>query len=95
MAITKYKLVKRIAESTGDQRSIVKTVIQNFLDEIKSELAADNRLEFRNFGMFEVHKRAARMAQNPKTLEPVPVPAKRFVKFRAGRKLKERMNGDE
>lgn len=90
MAVTKYELVKRIAVSTGDERSKVKMIIQNFLDELTSELAGENRLEFRNFGVFEVHKRAARMAQNPKTL--VPVPAKRFVKFKVGRVMKEKLN---
>jgi nucleoid DNA-binding protein len=92
VAITKQQLVKRIAESTGSQQRLVKTVVQEFLDEITAELANDNRLEFRDFGVFEVHKRAARMAQNPKTLEPVPVSSKRFVKFRMGRKTLERLN---
>ena len=68
---------------------MVKHIIQAFLDEIISELSKGNRLEFRDFGVFETRTRAARTAQNPKTLEPVEVPAKRTVKFKPGRLLKQ------
>ncbi|MCB9890760.1 MAG: integration host factor subunit beta [Planctomycetes bacterium] len=68
---------------------LVKDVIQHFLDSITQELAAGNRLEFREFGVFEVKKRAARRAQNPQTLEKVDVPAKRVVKFKVGRRMRE------
>ncbi|MHC4147372.1 MAG: HU family DNA-binding protein, partial [Planctomycetota bacterium] len=57
-----------------------------------SELANNNRLEFRDFGVFEVREQAARVAQNPKTLEPVEIPAKRRVKFKIGRVMREGMN---
>jgi integration host factor subunit beta len=66
--------------------------VQQFLDEITSELAKNNRLEFRDFGVFEVKEQAARAAHNPKTLEPVKVPAKRRVKFKMGRAMREGMN---
>ena len=55
------------------------------------ELARGNRLEFREFGVFEVRERAARWAQNPRTLEKVRVPAKRVVKFKVGRLMRERV----
>lgn len=90
--ITKKELVDRIAEKTQNKPAIVKTVVQQFLDEISSELSKNNRLEFRDFGIFEVKERAARMAQNPKTMEPVEVPAKRTVKFKMGRGMREGMN---
>jgi len=70
----------------------VKTVVQQFLDEITTELAQNNRLEFRDFGVFEPRTRKARTAQNPKTLEKVQVPAKRSVKFKMGRMMRERLN---
>jgi len=66
--------------------------VQQFLDEIATELAKNNRLEFRDFGVFKVQEQAARTAQNPKTLEKVQVPAKRRVKFKMGRIIRERMN---
>lgn len=89
--ITKKDLVDRIAENSGSKRVIVKRVVQRFLDEIIGELAQGNRLEFRDFGVFELRERAARVAQNPKTLERVYVPGKRTVKFKIGRLMKERL----
>jgi nucleoid DNA-binding protein len=93
--ISKKDLVDRIAEKTGTTHVTVKTVVQQFLDEITIELAKNNRLEFRDFGVFEPQKRRARIAQNPKTLEQVQVPAKRTVKFKMGRLMRERLNGGE
>ena len=63
-----------------------------FLDEITEELCNDNRLEFRDFGVFETRTRAARIAQNPKTLDRVKVPAKRTVKFKMGRLMRENLS---
>ena len=65
---------------------------QNLLDEIIAELAKGNRLEFRGFGVFELREHAPRMAQNPKTLERIHVPAKRTVRFKAGRLMKQKLN---
>ena len=69
---TKKELVDRIADLTGMRRTDVRDIVQLFLDGMVEELADGNRLEFRDFGVFEVKHRAARIAQNPKTLEPVP-----------------------
>jgi len=88
---TKKELVDRVADLTGNKRVVVKKIIQIFLDEIINELGKGNRLEFRDFGVFETKKRAARMAQNPKTLERVRVPAKRSVKFKTGRLMKQKL----
>ena len=71
--ITKKELIDRIAEQTQQKRVQVKRVVQQFLDEIIGELGKNNRLEFRDFGVFETKIRKARKAQNPKTLEPVEV----------------------
>ncbi len=90
--ITKKELIDRIAENTKTKRVVVKPVIQSFLDEIIGELAKDNRLEFRDFGIFETKTRAARRGQNPKTLKRVQVPAKRIVKFKMGRLMKQKVN---
>ncbi|MHC4204115.1 MAG: HU family DNA-binding protein [Planctomycetota bacterium] len=90
--ITKKEVIDRIAENTNTRRAVVKPVIQSFLDEIINELANNNRLEFRDFGVFETKMRAERTAQNPKTMERVQVPAKRNVKFKMGRLMKQKMN---
>ena len=89
--ITKKELIDRIAESSNQRRVQVKKVVQQFLDEIVNELGKGNRLEFRDFGVFETKIRKARKAQNPKTLEPVAVPEKRTVKFKVGRLMKQRL----
>ncbi len=90
--ITKRELIDRIAESTQAKRALVKATVQNVLDEIISELAKGNRLEFRDFGVFEPRDCAPRTAQNPKTLERIHVPAKRAVRFKMGRLMKEKLN---
>ena len=91
---TKKDLIERIAEETHQKRTVVKKTIQSFLDNVILELRQGNRLEFRDFGVFEIKQRAARMAQNPKTLERVPVPAKKTVKFKVGRLMKDALEND-
>lgn len=86
--ITKKELVNRISEETSQTKVVVKEILQRFLDEIILELSQGNRLEFREFGVFEVRERAARKAQNPRTLEKVAVPARRVVKFKVGRRMR-------
>ncbi len=93
--VTKKELVNRIADQTGQTKVIVKDIIQRFLDEIIGELGRGNRLEFREFGVFEIKERAARRAQNPRTLEKVSVPAKRVVKFKVGRLMREKVGGED
>jgi integration host factor subunit beta len=87
--ITKKDLVERIVERTKVKRHETKKVVQEFLDLIIAELKKGNRLEFRDFGVFEVKERAARVAQNPKTMQKVEVPAKRAVKFKVGRLMRD------
>jgi integration host factor subunit beta len=90
--ITKKELIDRIADTTNTRRVQVKRVVQQFLDEIVNELGKGNRLEFRDFGVFESKVRKARKAQNPKTLQPVAVPEKRTVKFKVGRLMKQQLS---
>jgi integration host factor subunit beta len=89
--VTKKEMVDRIAEKSNAKRVLVKEVLQCFLDEVTSELGRGNRLEFRDFGVFEPKVCAARVAQNPKTLQRVEVPPKRTVKFKVGRMMKQRL----
>jgi integration host factor subunit beta len=89
--VTKKELIDRIAERTQAKRVSVKRIIQAFLDEVIKELSQDNRLEFRDFGVFETRTRASRTAQNPKTLERVDVPIKRTVKFKMGRLMRDHL----
>lgn len=63
---TKRDLCEKIARRTDNTHMVVKKTIQMFLDEIISELAQGNRIELRDFGVFEIRQRAARKARNPR-----------------------------
>jgi len=89
--VTKKELIDRIAEQTRTKRVVVKDILQKFLDDVIGELGQGNRLEFRDFGVFETKSRAPRIAQNPKTLQRVHVPSKRTVKFKVGRLMKQKL----
>jgi integration host factor subunit beta len=89
--ITKKELIDRIAGATHAKPGMVKPVVQSFLDEVIRELVKGNRLEFRDFGVFETKARPARTARNPKTLEDVQVPAARVVRFKMGRLMKQKL----
>jgi nucleoid DNA-binding protein len=91
LTITKRELAERIADKVGLGQVQTLQVVQCFLDEIVTELSKGNRLEFRDFGVFETVTRKARTALNPKTLEKVPVHRRRVVKFKVGRLLKQRV----
>ncbi len=92
--ITKKDLIDRIADQTGQRRIAVKKTVQSFLDQVILELGKGNRLEFRDFGVFEIRERKARTAQNPKTLERVEVPAKKVVKFKVGRLMQQSLEDE-
>ncbi len=92
--VTKKDLIDRISEATGLKRTTVKRIVQSFLDTVIRELSEGNRLEFRDFGVFEIRQRAPRVAQNPKTLKRVPIPARNTVKFKIGRLMKMALTGE-
>jgi integration host factor subunit beta len=93
--ITKKDIIDRIVDRTNAPRAIVRTSVQEFLDQVIQELRRGNRLEFRDFGVFELRRRAARVAQNPKTLQKVTVPPKVTVKFKVGRLMRESLEKSE
>jgi integration host factor subunit beta len=87
--VTKKDLVMRIAEATGCKKAVVKLMVQDFLHEIVKELAQGNRLEFRDFGVFEVRRRGRRKARNPRTGACLDLPPRATVHFKPGRLLRE------
>ncbi|MHB1768104.1 MAG: HU family DNA-binding protein [Phycisphaerae bacterium] len=93
VTITKKEIVDRIADTNNVNRATAKQIVQAFLDEISNSLVRGNRLEFRDFGVFEVRQRAAHKAQNPKTLETVEVPRRLRLRFKASSTLKKRLDG--
>lgn len=86
--MTKRELVVDVAERLGYTQNEVADVIQATLDTIIETLAEGNRLEIRNFGVFEIKTRDARIGRNPRTGEAVPIDEKRVAIFKPGKALK-------
>ena len=95
MTMTKRELVIRVANQLEMTQSEVAKVIENVFDTISSSLAEGERGELRDFGVFEVKTRASRIGRNPRTGDQVPVPERRVVTFRPGKKMKEIIAGEE
>jgi nucleoid DNA-binding protein len=89
MTLTKRDLVVRISEETGLIQTQVFDVVQKTLDHIAESLAKGDKVELRNFGVFEVKIRKARVGRNPNKPEvDVPIPARSMVKFKAGKEMR-------
>jgi len=94
MTLTKRGLVMRIAGETGLIQQDVFAVLQKTLDYITESLAKGDNVEFRNFGVFMLKTRKARIGRNPKKpLNTVMIPARRVVKFKPGRIMKKKVTG--
>jgi len=87
--VTKRELCERIAKQTGQPQLVTKQIVQLFLDQVTQELSAGNRLELRNFGVFDTRLQPARKARNPKTSEVVYVGPKAVVSFKVGKEMTE------
>ncbi|MEO2049360.1 MAG: HU family DNA-binding protein [Pirellulales bacterium] len=90
--MTKKEIVKTISEEIGLTQLKTKEIVQKTFDAIVDTLVEDMRIELRNFGVFEVKKRAARKARNPRTGEKVFVPEKFVVTFKPGKEMEERVH---
>lgn len=91
MTMTKRELVIQVANKLGMTQSDVAKVIEHAFESISKSLADGERWELRDFGVFEVKTRAARIGRNPRTGDQVPVPERRVVTFRPGKKMKEQI----
>ncbi len=89
--MTKKEIVKTISEEIGLTQLKTKEIVQKTFDAIVETLVSDGRIELRNFGVFEVKKRAARKARNPRTGDKVDVPEKFVVTFKPGKEMEERV----
>lgn len=87
---TKKKLIHSISQEKGIHPSDVRHVIQAFLDKMTERLKEGDRLEFRDFGVFEVVERKQKIGRNPKKAdEPIVIPARNAVKFTPGKKMRK------
>ena len=89
MTVTKRDLVMRISNETGLVQQQVLDVVQKTLDHIAEALARHDKVELRNFGVFEVKIRKARVGRNPNVPEKdVPIPERAVVRFKAGKEMR-------
>ena len=89
--MTKKEIVKTISEEIGLTQLKTKEIVQKTFDAIVTTLVDEGRIELRNFGVFEVKKRAARKARNPRTGAKVDVDEKYVVTFKPGKEMEERV----
>lgn len=89
--MTKKEIVKTISDDIGLTQLKTKEIVQRTFDAIVETLVEDRRIELRNFGVFEVKKRAARKARNPRTGDKVSVPEKFVVTFKPGKEMEARV----
>jgi DNA-binding protein HU-beta len=87
--MTKNELVRELAEDFQLPRKQVAEMMEAILEKMTNVLKAGDKVQLTPFGQFKIRDRAARIARNPQTGEPVKVPAKRVLKFTAGKPLKE------
>ena len=88
--VTKKNLIQTISQERGVHPNDVRNVIQSFLDSLIESLAEGDRLEFRDFGVFEIVERKQKIGRNPKNADvPIVIPARKAVKFTPGKKMKE------
>jgi len=89
--VTKKEIVRRISERAELTQLKTKEIVQWTFDAIIDTLITDGRIELRNFGVFEVRRRKARRARNPRTNDRVDVPEKNVVTFQPGKEMEERV----
>lgn len=90
--VTKNKLISSISQDNGIHPNDVRHVIQSFLDKMRECLQEGSRLEFRDFGVFEIVERRQKIGRNPKkAAEPIVIPARLAVKFSPGKKMRQQI----
>lgn len=93
--VTKKKLIQEISKKNGVHPNDVRNVVQSFLDEMTTTLASGDRVEFRDFGVFELVQRKQKIGRNPKQADvPIVIPSRMAVKFTPGKKMKELIEKD-
>jgi DNA-binding protein HU-beta/integration host factor subunit beta len=89
--MTKKDMARTLAARAGVTQAQALAVVRGLFDGIVDVLVSQGRIELRNFGVFEVHRRKARRARNPRTGAAVAVPPRNAISFQAGRQVRQRM----
>jgi integration host factor beta subunit len=87
--MTKAEIVEHIAQTTGLTKTDTSLVVEGMIETLKKALIEGDTVEIRGFGTFRIKQRAARRARNPRTGEPVDIPAKYVPTFKPSRELKD------
>ena len=93
--MTKKDIVRTIAEEIDLPQFRTRVLVQRTFEALIEALVRDGRVELRNFGVFQIKQREARLARNPRTGETVDVPAKAVPFFKSGKELRERLNAGD
>jgi nucleoid DNA-binding protein len=91
MSMTKTELVDQVATTVDLSKAQTEAVLTQCLQAIMDALQAGESVELRGFGRFQLRHRAARAGRNPRTGEPIPIPAKAVPTFTAGKAFQERV----
>jgi len=87
--VTKKQIVKELSRRYGVEQELTRKIVQGVFESIEQALAEYGRIELRNFGVFAIRRRAARIARNPRTNEPIRLPPRHVVVFQPGKKLEQ------
>lgn len=94
--VTKSELIERIAQKQGQLAyKDVELAVNSILEYMAQTLASGERIEIRGFGSFSLHYRPARVGRNPKSGEPVSLPAKYVPHFKPGKELRDRVDNED
>lgn len=91
--MTKSELIERLAQQQSQLNyRDIELAVKSMLEHMAQTLASGERIEIRGFGSFSLHYRPPRVGRNPKSGEPVSLPAKHVPHFKPGKELRERVN---
>jgi len=91
MALTKADMAEKLFEELGLNKREAKEMVENFFEVIKKSLEDGEQVKLSGFGNFDLREKKQRPGRNPKTGEEIPISARRVVTFKAGQKLKQRV----
>ncbi|MGH8128603.1 MAG: integration host factor subunit alpha [Gammaproteobacteria bacterium] len=92
-AVTKAELTEVLFDELGLNKREAKELVEQFFEEVIAALVASDAVKLSGFGNFELRDKEQRPGRNPKTGEAIPISARRVVTFKAGQKLKMRVEG--
>jgi DNA-binding protein HU-beta len=95
LLMNKSELVNDIAEKSGLTKKDSEKALTAIIESIEEALSNDDKVQLVGFGSFEVKLRAARKGRNPQTMEEIDIPESRVPAFKAGKDLRDKINGKE